>query len=120
MCARAFRFGVFDFIEKPADASLLQCIGRAIAHDGVVRAEHKQRRELESWINSLTPREREVLELLVAGKQSKQVALALGISPQTVAKHRARVFHKMHVESLADLVQLGWLLDSPIPAGNPP
>jgi two-component system, LuxR family, response regulator FixJ len=108
MAVRAMKLGAADFIEKPFDPQLLvarvrdtlRAAGPAEAGAAALRAEIARRLEL------LTPREREVLEQLVAGRSNKAIGLELDISPRTVEIHRARVMEKMAVDSLAALVRL--------------
>ncbi len=100
--------GAVDFLLKPFDASaLLAAIARAA---GRAHAEHGSKRKkgsLESKWQRLTPREREVMTHVVAGRRNKQVAIDLGITEKTVKVHRARVMQKFEVRSLADLVRAG-------------
>lgn len=105
LAVRALKGGAVDFIEKPfRDNDLLESIERAIALSrpaapivGI---------ELQSKIDSLSPREREVLEQLVIGRPNKIIAYELGISPRTTEIHRARVMEKMGAESLSHLVRM--------------
>ena len=107
MAVRAMQTGAFDFIEKPFDgAALINRIRRAIAQDVSERQDQQRVREAHQRIERLTPREREVMELVVDGRLNKQIAGDLGISMRTVENHRARVMEKMEVVSLADLVRL--------------
>lgn len=104
---QALKAGAVDFLEKPFDdAELLEAIQRAIAVD----AEHRQRRSQDAdaaeRLALLTPREREVMERIAAGKANKVIALELGISERTVELHRSRVMHKLGVGSVAELVRL--------------
>jgi len=106
MAVRAMRAGAFDFIEKPFEGSaLLDRVRRAMTCDDDMRLDDAKRRRLNARLESLTPREREVMELVVAGLLNKQVAAELGISMKTVENHRARVMEKMKAESLAGLVR---------------
>lgn len=103
MAVRAMKAGAVDFIEKPfSDNTILDSIKRALEATGrgVAAA------EAEARIQTLTPREREVLERLVAGSPNKVVAYELDISPRTVEIHRARVMEKMQASSLPHLVRL--------------
>ena len=103
----AMKGGAVDFLEKPFDAQdLLNAIHRAIAKDDRKAAEHKERTRVRARINSLTPREFQVFELVVAGHRNRQVASELGISEKTVKAHRGRVMRKMDPDSLADLVRM--------------
>lgn len=107
MAVRAVQAGAFDFIEKPFnDQDLLDRIQRAIAFDADQRARESQRAQLRSLFASLTPREREVLDLVVEGMPNKGIANALGLSTKTVEVHRAKVMEKMHARSLSDLVKM--------------
>lgn len=105
MAVRALKGGAVDFIEKPfRDNDLLASIERAIA---LLRpAVPSVDIELQSKIDSLSPREREVLEQLVIGRPNKIIAYELGISPRTTEIHRARVMEKMGAESLSHLVRM--------------
>jgi FixJ family two-component response regulator len=103
--ALGFKHGADDFLEKPVRPDeLLDAVGRAIERDrsqGAHRAEIEQFRERFS---ALTPREQEVMKLVVSGRLNKQAAAELDISEKTIKVHRARVMEKMRVESLAALV----------------
>ena len=103
----ALKGGALDFIEKPfSDEAILESIRHAIAVDRESQDERSKRGKASSLLARLTPRQRQVLELLVAGKPNKIVAAELGLSPKTVEVHRARVMAKLEVESFAELVRL--------------
>lgn len=105
MSVRALKAGAFDFLQKPPPpAVLLERIHAAIEVDRVARAATSSRVEAESRLSSLTPREHEVMSLLVAGETSKEVAFDMGISVRTVEGHRRNVLSKLHVTSVAQLV----------------
>lgn len=107
MAVRAMKAGAVDFIEKPFhDQQLLDSITAAIARS-VERheAQIKQASFLER-LKNLTPREVEVMELLIDGKTSKSISYALGISPKTVDVHRGHIIEKMQVGSIVELVNL--------------
>lgn len=106
LAVKAMRAGAIDFLEKPfEDELLLDCIKRAL-EVGAVSAEHGNRtRAARLAIESLTPREREVLDLLVEGHPNKIIADRLGISPRTVEVHREHVMDKMQARTVADLVR---------------
>lgn len=110
VAVEALQRGAFDFMEKPIDsARLLERVNAAIALDAERRRRERLRRSCTSRIGRLTPREREVMAMVVAGKANKVVAYELGISQKTVETHRARLMSKLEVESLADLVRLEWV-----------
>jgi FixJ family two-component response regulator len=112
---RAIKHGAVDFLTKPfSDADLMAAIGAAIAEDRDKRAERAELSMLERRYRELTPREREVLPLVVSGLLNKQAAAELGISEVTLQIHRRNVMHKMAVASLADLVRIAERLDIPI------
>ena len=99
------RHGAEDFLEKPIRPDeLLEAVSRAIEHDRAGSAERAGRAEMRRRFESLTPREQEVMALVVTGLLNKQAAAELGISEKTIKVHRARVMEKMGVESLAALV----------------
>ena len=107
MAVQAIKAGAFDFIEKPFDGSeLLERIGRALRQGRRQRQDTTRQAETRARLDSLTPREREVMDLVVAGRLNKQIAGDLGISMKTVENHRARVMEKMQAESLAELVRM--------------
>jgi FixJ family two-component response regulator len=104
---RAMKAGAVEFLTKPfLDHDLLDAIGQAIERHRVARRRQAQIDELNSRYESLTRREREVMERVVSGLLNKQVAADLGISEVTVKVHRAKVRHKMRAGSLADLVRM--------------
>jgi RNA polymerase sigma factor (sigma-70 family) len=107
MAVEAMQHGAFDFLQKPfRDQDLLDRIQRAIVKDGELRKSLGEHTRIRERLESLTPREREVLDLMVKGKQNKSVAQELGVSPRTVEIHRARVMEKMQVQSVAELVHM--------------
>jgi RNA polymerase sigma factor (sigma-70 family) len=102
----AMKAGAVDFLTKPFDASrLLGVVSAAIERDLSSRGAQRERAAVEARLASLTPREREVLDLVVAGKLNKQIAAELGTAEKTVKVHRARMMRKMQVDSLAGLVR---------------
>jgi RNA polymerase sigma factor (sigma-70 family) len=107
MAVDAMRNGAIDFIEKPFEGSvLLGRVRKALAHDARHWGRDSERKIYSERLDSLTPREREVLDLVVDGMLNKQIASQLGISMKTVEHHRARVMEKMQAESLAELVRM--------------
>jgi FixJ family two-component response regulator len=111
---RAMKTGAVDFLTKPVQAAaLLTAIDRALEQGAAALAEQAARADLAGRLALLTPREREVLEGVVAGRLNKQIAHDLGMAEKTVKIHRARVMQKMNAGSLAALVRM-------IVAGKPP
>ena len=107
MSVRAMKAGAVDFLAKPVDdAVLLKAVREALALARARRASAAELESLRRRLDSLTPREREVLEHLLAGKLNKQIAAALGTVEQTIKVHRGRVMEKMDVASMADLVRI--------------
>lgn len=105
MAVSALRAGATDFVEKPfTRIELLDAIDRALARAGEAAGRPAVPAELTERHESLSPREREVLELMVAGQPSKVIARRLGISPRTVEVHRSHVLHKMDSRNLAELI----------------
>jgi FixJ family two-component response regulator len=106
---RAFRGGAVDFLEKPvAPRVLLGRIREALASDRQRRQASEEREAVRRRFARLTPREREVAQLLVVGRRSKEVAAALGISTRTAEGHRRQILRKMEVSSAVQLAA-GWL-----------
>jgi FixJ family two-component response regulator len=104
---QAMKRGAFDFLTKPVNGKdLLAAVRAALERDAVARREQAELSEIRARLNTLTPRERELLEHVVAGKLNKQIAADLGITNATVKMHRARVMAKMKVQSVAELARL--------------
>jgi|SRR4051812_10083698 FixJ family two-component response regulator len=113
------KHGAEDFLEKPVQPQeLIEAIRKAIAHDRGQSADRHDRKELRRRYDRLTPREKEVMSLVVSGLLNKQSAGELGISEKTIKVHRARVMEKMQVESLAALVQIAARLNVIAPAAQ--
>jgi FixJ family two-component response regulator len=107
MAVRALKGGAIDFIRKPfRDESLLQRIRQAIDLDHRNRQVRAECMKFAALLTDLTPRELEVMSLVIAGKPNKVIAKDLGISAKTVEIHRGRVMEKMQVGSVAELVRL--------------
>lgn len=106
MAVEAVKKGAFDFIEKPFnEEQIVALIRRAVAQDAERRKHAEHELVHRKHLSSLTAREREVLDRVVAGKLNKSIADELGISIKTVETHRARVMEKMQAKSLAELIQ---------------
>ena len=109
---RAMKGGAVDFLRKPFDAeTLAERIREALRLDAERRTVRCELAALQARAATLTPREREVLERVVAGQANKSVAIDLGVSERTVEIHRSHLMKKMGVRHLADLVRLKLLLD---------
>jgi FixJ family two-component response regulator len=104
---RTIKAGADDFLTKPVSSDdLLRAIARAIAHHEVTRGLKGKLDVVRAHVAALTPRERQVFELIVRGNPNKQIAHALGCTERTIKAHRHRVMEKMEVRSLAELVSL--------------
>ena len=107
MAVEAMQNGAFDFLQKPfRDQDLIDRIQRALEKDRENRAALGERARIRERLDSLTPREREVLDLVTSGKANKVMAADLGLSQRTVEIHRARVMEKMGASSVAQLVRM--------------
>jgi two-component system, LuxR family, response regulator FixJ len=107
MAVEAMQAGAFDFLQKPfRDQDLIDRIQKALEKDRANRAVLNERSLIRERLESLTPREREVLEMVSSGKPNKIMAAELGVSQRTVEIHRARVMEKMGAASLAQLVRM--------------
>ena len=108
---RAMRQGAVDFMEKPFNVqALLDLIQKSVERDIQERQTASVRNSVQANLNDLTAREREVMDLVVAGRSSKEIARKLEISPKTVESHRARIMLKMDADSVVDLVQMTALI----------
>ena len=109
---RAMKAGAIDFIEKPFSGQLLlDSIAYALKVDGQVRSAEAQREQLGERFARLTPRERQVMELVVAGRTNRSIASEFGVSEKTVEIHRGQVMTKMKAGGLAELVRIAALLE---------
>jgi len=112
---RAVKRGAVDFLTKPfGDQALLAAIDAAVELDKAARAERTEIEKLRQRLATLTPRERDVLPLVVSGLLNKQAAMELGISEITLQIHRGKIMRKMEAASLADLVRIAEKLRIPI------
>jgi FixJ family two-component response regulator len=111
MTVQAMKAGAIDFLPKPfRDQDLLDAVTLAIERDRARRSEAQATAKLNSYYQTLTPREREVMALVVTGLMNKQIAAEIGLSEITVKIHRGHVMKKMGVRSLADLVRVAEML----------
>jgi RNA polymerase sigma factor (sigma-70 family) len=107
MSVRAMKAGAVDFLAKPFhDQDLLEAIQEALARDRQARQQQAVLQDIQRRVQRLTPRERDVLTLVVAGMLNKQIAAVLGTSEKTIKAHRAQVMQKMQASSVAHLVRL--------------
>jgi len=113
MAVGALKAGACDFVEKPYDDQyLIDTVRHAIERGTRLWRAHERVTKARADYESLTPREREVMALVVAGESSKVIAGHLGISPRTVEIHRARIMEKVNARGLADLVRMAQLLET--------
>jgi two-component system, LuxR family, response regulator FixJ len=106
LCRRAFKSGATEFLEKPVDDEvLLEALQNAVRLHVRSRERHQANRQAREHYAQLSEREREVLGLIVEGLTNKEIGRALVLSPRTVETHRANLFAKLQVESLAHLIR---------------
>ena len=122
MCRRAFKGGAAEFLEKPVDdQQLLDALQAAVRQHVRSRQSHRADREARERYAQLSPREREVLGLIVAGLTNKEIGRALALSPRTVESHRAHLFGKLGAPTLAQLIlRYAQLADDDAAATAPP
>ena len=124
MAVRALKGGAVDFIEKPfSDQVLLDRLLRALEADSQNHARREQSREIAQRLARLTPRERQVLDLVAIGKTSRHIARDLSVATKTVEAHRAHIMEKMQATSVAHLVRMtvqATMSDDTIPEALPP
>lgn len=107
MVVRAMQAGAVDFIEKPFRKQvLLERVRQALQQDVARRRDEAQHADARARLNLLTPRERQVLDLVVAGKHNKAIAAELGVSMKTVEFHRSKIMGKLQADSVAMLVRM--------------
>jgi FixJ family two-component response regulator len=126
---RAMKAGAVNFLTKPVDdRELLAAVEEALRLDAAERAAWSTRHSVSERLNTLTRRERQVFEQVVAGRLNKQIAAELGIVEKTIKVHRARVMRKMHAGSIVELVHLASVVgvdtwptsgNEPLPDGDP-
>ena len=117
VAVKAMKDGAVDFLTKPFNnQELLDAVHRALEQHQRMRTERAEREEIQRRVNRLTPREHEVLALVVTGMLNKQIGAELGIAEKTIKVHRARVMKKMQAKSLAELVHLASKVGIPGPA----
>ena len=106
LCRRAFKSGAAEFLEKPVDDEvLLEALQNAVRQHVRSRERHQANQQAREQYTQLSEREREVLGLIVEGLTNKEIGRALGLSPRTVETHRANLFAKLQVDSLAHLIR---------------
>ena len=119
MTVRAMKAGATDFLTKPVPSQvLIAAVRRAIDEDAVKRQTQAARDALRERLDALTPRERQILEALAAGKLNKQIAADLGVVEQTVKFHRARIMERMQAKTTAELMHIAALAGIGGTAGN--
>ena len=107
MSVRAIKAGAVEFLTKPfRDQDLLDAVQQAVDRDREIRAIEAEVMDLQARYESLSPREKDVMRLVVRGRLNKQIASEIGTSEATVKLHRGRVMQKMHADSLADLIRM--------------
>ena len=112
---RAMKAGAVDFLTKPLkESDLIRAIHAALTQDRIARRDRAELAELQRRLSCLTPREREVLPLVVSGLLNKQAAAELGISEITLQIHRGKIMKKMEADSLAELVRMAVRLEIPL------
>ncbi|CNH61029.1 response regulator transcription factor [Yersinia pekkanenii] len=105
LCRRAFKGGALEFLTKPIDADvLIETVSMALEQHEQALAANQQQAGYQQLLSQLSAREREVAALIIRGETSKQIAHILSISPRTVEAHRANIFTKLEVNSLASLI----------------
>src|SRR2546430_7364260 len=118
MCSQAMKAGAVDFLPKPFDdEQLLECVERALTRSTEQRRRSGEKNEARRLLDLLTPREFEVMQLVITGMLNKQIAAELGTAEKTVKVHRGRVMQKLGITSVAELVRLGQRAGLATPVG---
>jgi RNA polymerase sigma factor (sigma-70 family) len=116
---QAFKARAVDFLEKPLDHTrLISAIDEALRRESTVREDQARRESAAQLLQNLTAREREVMDLVVAGSHNREIAQALGISVRTVEVHKSRLMTKLGVDNVADMVRLS-MAHQPSNAADP-
>jgi two-component system response regulator FixJ len=103
----AMKAGAYDFVEKPVNGHvLIEKVQAALTHSRTLHRERLQQSSKQARMDLLTPKEREIVDLVVQGQSSREIASALDISVRTVENHRARIMDKLHISSAVELVKL--------------
>ena len=117
---QAMKAGAVTFLSKPVQRlDLVAAVNEALARDAVNRVHEREQQDLRRRLLSLTPRERQVLDLVASGMLNKQIAAHLGAAEKTIKVHRSRIMEKMQVRTAAALVALLSRLDAPLPPPAP-
>ena len=112
----AFRAAAIDFLEKPLnEAKLIHAIDEAFSRQSASLGTRQQREQFSQRLSELTPREHEVMELVIAGRHNREIAAALGISPRTVEVHKARMMAKLDADNIPQLVRICLATKAPTP-----
>jgi FixJ family two-component response regulator len=116
MAVQAMKHGAMDFLQKPfREQDLVDRVNEALEKDVNTNKFALQRTEIEQRVTNLTPRERQIMNMIVQGKASKVIAIDLGLSQRTVETHRSRIMRKMQSRSLAELVRMAVLIQGEQP-----
>ena len=107
LCRRAFKNGAFEFLTKPVDADLLiETVGTALEQQKLSQQQRENQADLQAKLATLSTREHEVMALIMQGKSNKEMARDLSLSPRTVEAHRASLFARLEINSLAKLIKI--------------
>lgn len=107
LCRRAFKNGAFEFLTKPIDADLLiETVGAAFEQQKLIQQQRESQADLQAKLATLSAREQEVMALIMQGKSNKEMARDLSLSPRTVEAHRASIFARLEINSLAKLIKV--------------